>query len=1046
MSKKSRLWRAMTSVGALLLALVIMASLVMETYRTSIDAFFGTRSQRIVTDQSAHGKDAWTYASEFKTAKSAYQGFIREALQEAPETFALLKNDHEALPLAEHAKVTMLGIRGFAPIYGSSGGSVTDGHSTEQITQAFTKKGLRLNPSTLQAYQQYFKGKKWTVPKFGGGILPEYAEITKYNDPCELSIDELTGLNPDFRSQYVQFGDAAIVVVGRPGGENGDGYYPGKRGLATGVSTSTGNILALSQKEKEIIGEAESHFKKVVVLINSVNPMEIGDLKDDPRISAIMWIGFPGAYGFEALADVLTGVVSPSARLGDVMARNSALAPAMGNYGNIPWANAADFSKEAAVNSYLIEAEGIYTGYRYYETRYADIVGGKGGKQAKAGTWSDGDGAPAAADGEWSYDHEVVYPFGYGLSYTNFRQHLDSVKIAGDKRTAKVRVTVSNTGEHKGKSVVQVYGSAPYTDYDRRQHVEKSAIALLDFAKTDVLKPGKSQTVTMTVDLANLASYDTSGAGTYILDPGDYFIAIGDDAHQALNSVLAAQGASVPGGHADAAKAYRWSWQGGIDDKTFSTAKTGKKIVNHLSRGDYALDYNAFKPGSITYLTRSDWSGTFPSTYKGFKADGRLATLLNNDFVPLKHNADAKKAQTGNGSSSLTINDMKNARFDDPRWKEVVDKVPVKEFMSFAEKAFHAIGAMPSVGLQEMMADDGPGGSDSHYLKEGTYRGKPYADADKYADKGSRVAPSPVNLAYSWNKALGYRHGQITLGESSLVFNLPIMIGPAMNLHRHAYNSRAVEYYSEDPILSGYMGSAVTQGAQSKGTLVNIKHAAFNDQEINRSGIAVFMSEQKAREMDLRNIQQAFEAKGKPDDFDGRAHPHGDYRQGALGVMTSYNRIGAVASSANVGVMNDIMRNEWGFTGYSVTDFTSVSPHASPKESLLAGTTAFCGFGNQGVEYWNPETLSSDKAMLSAIRKDIHYALWALANSNAMNGVNETTHTQNTLTWWRGLYLAGIALAALATLLGLVGCVLDWRRLSGKSLRSGVDVDEGGAR
>lgn len=161
--------------------------------------------------------------------------------------------------------------------------------------------------------------------------MPEYAEITKYDDPCELSIDELTGLNPDFRSQYAQFGDAAIVVVGRPGGENGDGYYPGKRGLATGVSTSTGNILALSQKEKEIIGEAESHFKKVVVLINSVNPMEIGDLKDDPRISAIMWIGFPGAYGFESLVDVLTGVVSPSARLGDVMARNSALAPAMGN-------------------------------------------------------------------------------------------------------------------------------------------------------------------------------------------------------------------------------------------------------------------------------------------------------------------------------------------------------------------------------------------------------------------------------------------------------------------------------------------------------------------------------------------------------------------------------------------------------------------------------------------------------------------------------------------------------------------------------------------
>ena len=207
--------------------------------------------------------------------------------------------------------------------------------------------------------------------------------------------------------------------------------------------------------------------------------------------------------------------------------------------------------------------------------------------------------------------------------------------------------------------------------------------------------------------------------------------------------------------------------------------------------------------------------------------------------------------------------DLKGADYDDPRWEELINKVTIDEFLAFAANAFHNIEAIPSIGLMQYTADDGPNGSDSHYLTEGSYQGKAYEDAADY-DYATRVGVSPQNIAYSWNKELAYENGEITLGESTLVLNLPIMIGPGMNIHRHAYNSRGAEYYSEDPILTGYIGSAVVQGAQSKGTLVNIKHAAFNDQEINRSGIAVFMNEQKAREVELRGLQQAFEANGKP--------------------------------------------------------------------------------------------------------------------------------------------------------------------------------------
>lgn len=1026
MFTRTNLWRGITAIGALLLAIAVMAGTIMETYRTSLDAAVGTRSQRTVTDQSADEGDSWTYKSEYKTAKDAYEGWKDFAKQEAQETYALLKNDNDALPIKKNAKITMFGVRSYAPVYGSSGGSIADGNSTVEITDAFTESGFEINPSMLKAYQEYFKDKKWTTPQFGSGIIPEYAEITKYDDPSELTLDELAKLNPEYNSQYDEYNDAAIVVVGRPGGENG-AYNIGEAGLADGVHTVNGNILSLSDEEKAMVKEAEDHFDKVIVLVNAVNTMEIPDLADDPNIDAIMWIGFPGAYGFYSVADVLNGTVSPSAHLGDVMVANAAASPAMQNFGDIPWTNASDFSEDAAVNSYLIESEGIYTGYRYYETRYADIVMGNGGADASAGTYTNADGTLSTKDGTWDYANEVVYPFGAGLSYTTFKQTLDKVEISGDKKTAKVTVTTTNTGDVAGKSVVQLYAQTPYTDYDKTNGVEKSAIQLMDFEKTDSLEPGKSQTITMDVDMTNLASYDANKAKTYIVDSGDYYFAIGDDAHDALNNVLASQGYDESDGMTaagDKSKTYTWTWDGDVDADTFSVSDTGTQITNQLSDGDYSMDYNTFENGTVTYLTRFDWNGTFPKTYSGLTANSEVSKLLNNDFIPLSSDDDTSDITIGDKSASdLTINDMKGSSFDDERWDEITSKVSVSEFMSFAENAFHAIGGIESVGLQDMTTDDGPGGSDSHTLSEGQYQGKAFSDVkdEQYANKTSRVAPSPTNLAYSWNKELAYRNGELIIGESSLVFNLPIIIGPAANLHRHAYNGRGVEYYSEDPILSGYIGSAAVQGTQSKGTLVNVKHIAFNDQEINRSGIAVFMNEQKAREMELRNLQQLIEGKGKPASFASDDSKADTYTQGALGVMTSYNRIGAVASSANAGVMVKILRDEWGFTGYNVTDFTSVSPHAAPKESVLAGTTAFCGFGNQGVSYWDAATLSKDRDMLLAIKQNVHYALWALANSNAMNGVNSTTHTENVMTWWRAAYLAAIAVTGVLTACGLIG-------------------------
>lgn len=1046
MIRSKGLWRGLSMIFAVVLVLSITTASVMEQYRQPLDENLKTVSSQVVVD-SDDGE--WTYESNYKTAKEAVDGMRDFAIREATETFVLLKNkavsDTTAalsLPIKADAKVTLMGMRSYAPVYGSKGGSIPDKNVIDagnRIYEAFAKEGLKLNPSMLAAYEKFFSDKTWGGSGYGA-TPPDYRGITDdFDNPQELTLSELQSQNANFRSQYAEYGDAAIVVFGRPGGE-GQNALPGAAGLDAedGVQTTTGNILSLSNEEKEILNEAIDNFENVIVLVNSVTQMDIAELEENDGVDSVLWIGGPGSYGFYAVAQVLNGTVSPSGHLGDIYAKNNAVVPAMVNFGNIPWANVADFASGNNINSYLIQSEGIYTGYRYYETRYADIVTGSGSTDASfaaAGTYTNEDGTPATADGVWDYSNEVVYPFGYGLSYTTFSQTLGTITFSSDMKTAYVPVTVTNTGSVPGKSVIQVYAQSPYTDYDILNGVEKSAIQLMDFEKTETLNAGASATITLNVDMTNLASYDAKKAGTYIMDISeDYFFAIGDDAHDALNNVLSLRGYTTADGmdyNGDSDKAFKFAWNrnanvDGVDATTFSVSKNGTKIENVLSDGIYSMDYNTFAEDTVTYLTRNDWNGTYPQKYEGLTITAEMASLMLNDFIPLA-SGEASDVVFGDTSVDLMFNDMKGAEFDDPRWKELISKIPVSEILNFMQNAFHNIEEIPSIGFNGYGADDGPGGADSNAFGQttGAYRGELYEDRMDYVGYGTRIAPAPINLAYSFNKELAYENGEIVLGESTLMYNLPIIIGPAMNLHRHAYNGRGVEYYSEDPILSGFIGSAVVQGAQSKGCLVNIKHAAFNDQEINRSGVAVFMSEQKAREMELRNLQQAFEGNGRPASF---ATPEGETgnsygEEGALGVMTSYNRIGAVASSANKAVQVDIMREEWGFKGYNVTDFTGVSMRAAPKESILAGTTAFCGMGAPSVSYWNVEAMSGDADMRQAMRDSMHYALYALSRSYAMD-LNVNTHTVSLMTWWRAMYISLITVSAVLTAAAVAGYVV----------------------
>lgn len=1021
---KTNVFRGLTALSVLLLSSSTVMGMIMEKYPQGMDQTWGTQSSKTVIKKNEGSENNWSYVSKFKNAKEAIAGYKDLAMREAAESFVLLKNKDNALPLANNPKVSLFGLRSYAPVYGNSGGSIADKNTVDNgntITECFQEEGLQLNPGRLNTFKTYFADKTWGGRGFGA-TPPEYGEATLTDDAAELSPAELAGIDANYAKDDASYADAAIVIVGRPGGESKN-FRPGAKGLKEGVSTTTGNIMGLSAKEKEVIAEAKAKFSKVVVLINSTQVMEIKELEEDDQIDAVMWIGYPGAYGFRTVAQVLQGKINPSGRLGEVYVTNGLTAPALQNFGDdTPW---DDETKAAGVNlnSYLINAEGIYTGYRYYETRYADVVAGKtSAKTAKAGTYTTGNGELATTAGEWNYDQEVVYPFGYGLSYTNFEEKLDSVSISGDHRTAEVKVTVTNKGEVDGKHAVELYAQTPYTEYDIANKVEKSAIQLVDFEKTDVIKAGASEIITMHVDLNNIASYDYHKAKTFIADDGTYYFALGRDAHEALNNVFAKQGNGTLGGNAS--KVYEWKWSGHsnkVDDKTFSVADNGINITNRLSEGDSAMDWNAFQKDTVTYLTRNDWNGTFPKTYTGLKPSERMKKLLTCDWVDLvKGDTSAYKWGVDNG---LTIKDFKNADWDDPRWSQLVDQVTPAEFLDFASHAFHNLQGIPSVGLEKYAADDGPGGSDTNYFNKGQFQGQAWDDIeaarvkgspdDKKQYMGTRVTPAQTNIAYTWNKELAYENGVIILGETSVDLSLPIMIGPAMNLKRHGYNGRGGEYLSEDPILSGFIGSAIVQGAQSMGCIVNIKHAAFNDQEINRSGVATFQNEQAARELELRNLNKAFTAKGKPAKWMNDESKKDTYTEGALGVMSSYNRIGALPSSGNKAVMQDIMRDEWGFKGYNVTDFTGVSLKAAPKESILYGTTAFCGFGSpKGIEYWDKDKIIESPMMCEALKKDIKYILYSVCHSNILNNTDVTIETVQQTTSWRIMYKSMIGISA----------------------------------
>lgn len=979
--KKNRCtkWYITSAISLFLVVLMIAAYVVTLSYEQVINIALGTETSRVEADpndtsDTEYFKSDYASDEEVKAAGKA----IAEVLTE--EGVVLLKNEDKALPIASTAKVTLFGHSSVNTIVCGTGSADIDASEAPTFKEALESRGVEVNPSMWQFYMDNLDTYA-TNPKKGDNSIRTGDGGTK----GEYTVNEIpwSEYTDAAKADFSAYNDAAIVVFSRLGGEMYDlpaSAEGDQQGNATETVDGSGNSLELTIQERELLKEIKAAgFDTVIVLLNSTNAMEC-DFVDDPElgVDACMWIGYTGVVGLYGVSDLLVGNNNPSGRLVDTYCMDNTTSPAHVNiYGNT-WSNYEEvksimFDLSLDGNTwYNVYQEGIYVGYRYYETRYEDYVLNQGNH------------------GDYNYLSDVKYPFGYGLSYTTFSYTDFAVTENAD--SFDISVTVTNTGDVAGKEVVEVYFQSPYTDYDKENSIEKAAIELCGFDKTELLEPGASETVTINVPKEELRTYDAYNAKTYILDAGDYYFTIGTDAHEALNNVLTAKGANASRmtakGNAD--MVYKWN-NPALDTTTYSVSNDGEEnyaITNQFDNGDLNLVNDGEQ--AITYLSRSDWTGTFPQNAVVLA----LTEALGAEMTGLKGyeiQETDREMPTMGASGSMTLAQMIGKDYDDPDWDALLDQITYEEMAMLIGVGYHGTKAVSSVAKPRTVDENGPQG----FTKKLT---------DLFGNSEPMTAYSDENImAATWNVELMEEVGE-QIGEDGLALGIVGLYGPAMDTHRSPYAGRNFEYYSEDGFLAGKIAAAEVRGIQSKGVYVYIKHYALNDSETKCRCYSIFANEQTIRELYLTPFE------------------HAVVEGGAMNVMNSFGRIGVVWGGAHEGLMTNVLRKEWGMKGFALTDYSNTGKTFDVKLGVLAGTDSWdCSAEGKGT--WSDKLLQweekQDVELTWAMREATHRVLYTVANSAAMNGVSTTSHIVSVTPWWRAL-IYGVMVVGV---LGLAGSV-----------------------
>ena len=870
------------------------------------------------------------------------------------EGAALLLNNG-ALPLASGAKVSTLSTNSISLTYGGTGSGNVDASKADNLKAALEKSGFAVNATLWDWYngkdaQKILK----EMTKAAGASEGESAVLAGQAPILEIDIDKYP---EDVKNSISEYGDAVIITFSRVGGEGYDCSFPGYEGQANAQ-----NYLELDERERKLLNFAnnlkkEGKISSIVVLINTSNALEV-DFLNDYEIDACLWVGGLGIAGTNAVTDILAGKVNPSGSLVDTYCYDNFTSPAMQNFIAQTYQGFNGQIPENA-STYMIYQEGIYVGYKYYETRYADAVMGTGN----------------AGDYAAQYGKEVAFPFGYGLSYTEFT-YSDLAVEKGTNENGEacynVTLTVTNTGAVAGKETVQIYLSSPYTDYDVVNKIEKAAVQLIGFGKTKVLAAGESETVTIVVDERDMAAYDAFGAGTYILDAGTYYLTAATDSHNAVNNVLAAKGFTTANGmDAEGNAALVYNWDMDFDKETYSKSLNGTEIKNQLQDADPNV---YFGEGTVTFLSRNDWTGTWPTESVKLNlidsmvkelTEGRWATMGEEYFTVPEEWKNMPVLDAKNGLTLYDMFDMDEDKdgvkaakdYDDPAWNELLKNVTLDELIQLGD-CFHWRHPVPSVNAPGSRDENGPQGLTVSLFGSGLG-----AEATAFTSEDVMAATFNLDLMYEVG---------VMIGNDCVDAKVSCLYGPGANTHRTPYGGRNFEYYSEDGFLAGEMGGIEVKGIRSKGVDVVMKHFALNDCEQDRLGQAAWLTEQAAREIYLKAFQKALEE-----------------NEGLGGVMTAYTRWGTTWSGMHQGLMTGILRGEWGNKAMSITDNILVTYCNGADAVLAGGVTCFDAMLPYAVNALKNE--KDDPVIVNAMVEAMHHNLYTIINSAAMNGVGADT-------------------------------------------------------
>lgn len=825
-----------------------------------------------------------------------------EVAEEIMEDGIVLLKNESLLPLNETKKLNIFGWESINPAYGGAGsGGINDLYDIVSLNQGLENAGFSINQELVDFYNNYgadnpemsIQKQSWTLPE----------------PPVDTYSDELI-------KSAKEYSDVAVVVLSRKAGEGHNDIPMDVRKAAYDNNSDEyddfpegEHYLQLSQTERDMVDMVCSNFDNVVVIYNGANQFELGFADEYPQIKSVVWCPGTGNVGFNALGKVFSGEVNPSGKTPDTFVYDMTTAPWWNNAEKTEYTNLADMAVEGmnagtaqvyapAFTNYV---EGIYVGYKYYET--------------------------AAQEGAIDYDKTVQYPFGYGLSYTEFEQKMGELEEKDGQISVDVEVT--NTGDVAGKDVVEVYYKPPYTNGG----IEKSSANLIEFAKTDLLQPGESQTVTVTFSIEDMASYDENNAKAYVLEKGDYVISINSDSHTVL------------------------------DQKTYTADKDVVYKGENKRASDDTAATNVFEDakGDVTYLSRADHFANYEEATAA-PASAELGEPyvseyhLNSNFDKTTYLNDEDVMPTTGADNGLTLADMRDADYDDPRWEKLLDQLTVDEMTNMIAMAGYQTAAMDSVGKVATLDFDGPA-----------------AINNNFTGVGSIGFPIEVVVASTWNKELAQAWGEC-MGKISQEMGAEGWYAPGMNTHRTAFGARNYEYFSEDGVLAGNMGAKAVEGARKYGVYSYIKHFALY--EGNAKMVSVWSNEQAIREIYLK----PFEISVK--------------QGGANAVMVSWSFLGDKWTGESSNLMNTVLRDEWGFRGMALTDFFRNNGHGfmNADAALANGVDAMLStFNGEENNVANPEHPTSVLQMRNACKN----VMYTVVSSWAYDGEHEETGMEN---------------------------------------------------